>query len=68
MQPREDIEHIFDKLKKLPPERIIEVEDFIDFLNDRRQDRAITHTAQRIAEPVLTQIWDNAEDAVYDAV
>lgn len=68
MQPQEDIEHILNKLKKLPPERIIEVEDFIDFLNDRRQDRAITQAAQRIAEPVLTQVWDNSEDAAYDAV
>jgi hypothetical protein len=29
------IEQAVTKLKKLPPERIAEVEDFIDFLNQR---------------------------------
>lgn len=68
MQPQQDIDHVFDKLKRLPPERISEVEAFIDFLNQRRDDAAITQAAKRVSEPVLAQVWDNVEDAVYDAV
>ncbi len=65
MQVRE-IQPLVDKLKKLPPERLTEVEDFIDFLNQRIHDRALTRAAMSISEPVLEKIWDNDEDAVYD--
>ena len=68
MQMPSDMHHVLDKLKKLPPERISEVEDFIDFLSQRHEDAAITQAAEQISEPVLAQVWDNPEDAVYDAV
>lgn len=68
MQPQEQMQHVFDKLQSLPPERIGEVEDFIDFLSSRDRDRAITRAAAQVSEPVLTKVWDNAEDAVYDGV
>lgn len=32
MQPREQVEQVFTKLKRLPPEELREVEDFVDFL------------------------------------
>ncbi len=63
---RHDIHELIEKLEALPPERIVEVEDFIDFLNSRSTDRHLTQAASQTAEPSLAQVWDNPEDAVYD--
>jgi len=62
----DEIQPLMDKLKELPPERVAEVEDFIDFLRQRTQDRALTRAAMSISEPALEKVWDNDEDAVYD--
>ena len=63
---RKNIRELVHKLEALPPERIAEVEDFIDFLNSRSPDRRLTQSASQIAEPSLAQVWDNLDDAVYD--
>ena len=62
------IQKLIDKLETLPPERIAEVEDFIDFIKQRDQDRQLTRTAAKAAEPSLQKVWDNPDDAVYDAL
>ena len=54
------------KLEALPPERIAEVEDFIDFLNSRVSDRHLTQAATQTAESSFAQVWDNPDDAIYD--
>lgn len=68
MQANERRHHLLDKLQKLPPERLGEVEDFIDFLQARESDARLTHAAARATEPVLMQVWDNVENAIYDDV
>lgn len=65
---RNHIRELIDKLETLPPERIAEVEDFIDFLKQRDTDRQLTHTATKAAEPSLKKVWDNPDDAVYDTL
>lgn len=40
---------LFDKLKTLPPERLAEVEDFVDFIK-ARDERARTSSARRLGE------------------
>lgn len=57
---------LIHKLEALPAERLVEVEDFIDFLEQRNQDRRLTHSASRVAEGSFAQVWDNTDDAVYD--
>ena len=54
------------KLKNLPPERVAEVEDFVDFLRTRDEERSLERTATRAAEPAFAKIWDNDDDAAYD--
>jgi len=61
-----DPQALIDKLKNLPPERVAEVEDFVDFLRTRDEDRALKHAATRVAEPVFAKVWDNDDDAAYD--
>ncbi len=64
---RDHIRELIDKLEALPPERVAEVEDFIDFLNNRSHyDKRLIQTASKVAEPSLAEIWDNPEDDIYD--
>ena len=62
----QQIEQVMKKLRPLPPERVAEVEDFIDFLSQRDADRGLTRAAMATAEPILEQVWDNPDDAEYD--
>lgn len=55
-----------EKLESLPPDRIAEVEDFIDFLKAREQDRQLVLASRNLAHPVFKKIWDNPDDAIYD--
>ncbi len=57
---------LLEKLKQLPPQRLAEVEDFVDFLRSREDDRALAHAAARAFEPPFAKVWDNDEDAAYD--
>jgi len=54
------------KLEMLPPEKIEEVSDFIDFLFHREQDQVLTRKSLEATAPILTEIWDNPDDAEYD--
>jgi hypothetical protein len=60
------IDHLTEKLALLPPERIAEVVDFVDFIAEREQDRGIVRAAQASSAPSLQQIWDNDADSAYD--
>ena len=57
------IEQVIRKLQALAPNRLHELEDFIDFLSHRDSDRQLTQAAMAVSEPAL---WDNADDAEYD--
>jgi hypothetical protein len=65
MDPQHE-QTLIDKLRELPPERIAEVEDFVDFLRSRDEDRRLTRAAAKLSEKAFSKIWDNAEDADYD--
>jgi len=56
------------KIERLPADRIAEVEDFVDFLRTRDQDRALTRAATAVSATSFAAIWDNPEDAAYDAL
>ena len=64
--PNEQV--ILEKLKSLPPERVAEVEDFVDFLRTRHDERTTTRTAAQVAAPAFSNVWDNADDAAYDTL
>jgi len=61
-----DPQSLIEKLKALSPDRVAEVEDFVDFLRAREQERTLVRAATRVAEPAFREVWDNDEDAVYD--
>ena len=58
---------LLEKLRGLPPERLAEVEDFVDFLAHRQAGEfGLTQAAGRLAQAALTKAWDNPADADYD--
>lgn len=61
-------QELIAKLRQLPPERLEEVEDFVDFLQAREQERSVVGTAARMSETAFAKIWDNPDDAAYDAL
>lgn len=60
------IDHITEKLAQLPPERIAEVIDFVDFIAERESERKLVRASQAASEASLGAIWDNDADAAYD--
>ncbi|HOW77135.1 MAG TPA: toxin-antitoxin system, antitoxin component, Xre family protein [Candidatus Competibacteraceae bacterium] len=54
------------KLQRLPTQRLAEVEDFVDFLQAREEDRQLVQAAAKAAEARFATVWDNDEDAAYD--
>lgn len=64
----QQIEQVVRKLQALAPNRIEEVEDFIDFLSQRDNDRQLTRAAMQTSERALNAVWDNPDDAEYDAL
>lgn len=63
-----DPKTLVDKIAALPIERIAEVEDFVDLLRSRDQDRALFRAASAASEPAFAAVWNNPEDDVYDAI
>jgi len=59
---------LIEKIKQLPPQRVAEVEDFVDFLRARENDRHLTHAASESSEPSFADVWENGEDAAYDGI
>ncbi|MGH7044746.1 MAG: hypothetical protein ACREFY_21785 [Acetobacteraceae bacterium] len=59
---------LIEKIQTLPPERLVEVEDFVDFIRLREQQRALTRAAAAASAPAFAAVWDNPEDDAYDAL
>ncbi len=59
---------LIEKIKQLPPQRVAEVEDFVDFLRAREDDRHLAHAAAKTSEPSFAAVWDNDEDTAYDRI
>jgi hypothetical protein len=57
-----------ERIQTLSAEQIAEVEDFIDFLRFRAQEREITRAAAAVSEPAFQTVWSNPEDDIYDAL
>ncbi len=57
---------LIDKIKALPPEKLPEVEEFVDALAGRDTDAALARAASAASEPSFAAVWENPEDAVYD--
>jgi hypothetical protein len=59
---------LIKKIEALPAERIVEVEDFVDFIAAREQERSLTRAAASASAPAFAGIWNNPDDDAYDAI
>ena len=59
---------LIEKIRELPPDRLVEVEDFVDFIRLREQQRILTRAASAASAPAFAEIWENPEDDAYDAL
>jgi hypothetical protein len=59
---------LIEKINTLPTDRLAELEDFVDFIRQREQDRAIVRAAGAASASAFAAIWSNPEDDAYDAL
>lgn len=65
-RPKPTEEELLAKIRRLPPERVTEVEDFVDFLRLRDEKRQLKDAAARLSEAAFARVWDHPDDADYD--
>lgn len=58
-------QNLIEKIMQLPPQRLAEVENFVDFLHARDEQR-LTQAATKAAVASFDAVWNNDEDAAYD--
>lgn len=63
-----DAQALIEKIRALPPDRLAEVEDFVDFIRQRGQQRALARGAAAASAQSFAAVWDNPEDDVYNAL
>lgn len=82
MQPREPVseqnsapavspglaQEIVRELQALPPQYVVEVRHFIDFLRHRHEETetSLAHDYMMASAPSLRQVWDNDADDIYE--
>jgi hypothetical protein len=57
-----------EKIQSLSADQIVEVEDFVEFVRLRGQERGLTRAAAAVSGPAFEAVWNNPEDAAYDAL
>lgn len=65
-RPKPTEEELLAKIRRLAPERVAEVEDFVDFLRQRDEERGLTQAASQVSEAAFARVWENPDDADYD--
>jgi len=56
MRPSSTEQRLIEKIKRLPPERAEEVEDFVDFLSQRESERELARAAARVSEDAFRKV------------
>jgi len=65
-QSKPSEQELLEKIRRLAPERVAEVEDFVDFLCQRDEERGLTQAASGLSEAAFAGVWENPDDADYD--
>jgi hypothetical protein len=55
---------ILSKIRMLPPDKIAEVADFVDFISQKTNDQILVQAAGKLAEKSFKEVWDNTEDDI----
>jgi hypothetical protein len=63
-----NLKNLNEKIQNLTQEQLAEVENFVEFIHFRSQERELTRFAAAASTPTFEAIWNNSEDDVYDAL
>ena len=63
---RTTAQKLAEKIERLPPDRIAEVKDFVDFLQLRADRRDVARAYSKLAERSFERVCENPADADYD--
>ena len=65
-------ETLIRKIRALPVARIVEVEEFVDFLSsgqaDTGTDDLLRQSAAKVSAPSFAVVWNNPGDDVYNGL
>ena len=50
---------LIEKIRKLPEDKLAEVENFVDFLPQRQEERQLAQAVTGASEPAFGKVWDN---------
>lgn len=64
----EQVAKMIERIEHLPPERIAEVADFVEFLQQKENDIRLREDFSQASEASFRNVWDNDDDAAYDAL
>ncbi|MGC8926284.1 MAG: toxin-antitoxin system, antitoxin component, Xre family protein [Calditerrivibrio sp.] len=56
------------EIEKLPDNLLLEVFDFIQFLEIKEQRTDIVKASQKLSDASFQKVWDNEEDSIYDSL
>ena len=59
---------LIENIRKLSPEKVVEVIDFVDFLSQRERETTEAIAASKLSEAAFAKVWDNSEDSDYDCL
>jgi hypothetical protein len=59
---------LIEKIEALPDDRIAEIEDFVDFIRQRVEERELRRAFAAASEPAFAKLWDDSQDSIYDAL
>jgi hypothetical protein len=63
-----DAKTLLEKIEALPPDRVAEIEDFVDFIVQRDKARSLTRAGAVTSVPVFAINWNNPhDDAMLDS-
>jgi hypothetical protein len=57
---------LVEKIRSLPADKLAEVEDFVDSLRQREEERRLGTAVTGASEAPFAKVWDNPEDDDYD--
>jgi addiction module RelB/DinJ family antitoxin len=68
VEATEALKALLIKIRTLPPERQTEVEDFVEFVQQREELRSLRHDFTEASESAFAKVWGNPQDAIYDDI
>jgi hypothetical protein len=57
---------LIEKIRTLSPDKLAQVEDFVDFLSQKNRDLRLLQAGNKLAEDAFRKVWNNPEDEEYD--